>query len=113
MISSRGLVNASLICMLTWWSCGCSRQLQPAKQALNDIHRAMTVASSDATKYIPVEFASISVDQEELLYSFDRRDYAAVIAGAPAVLARAKRLIADTAAKKAELAKPLPSNGAR
>jgi hypothetical protein len=106
-ISSLSLTNASLICVLTWCLCGCSRQLEPAEQALNDIQRAMTGASPDATKYIPVEFANLSVDQEELSFSFDRRDYAAVIAGAPAVLARAKRLTADAAAKKAEATKTL------
>ena len=85
----------------------CTSQMEPAQQALVDINRALAAASPDATKYIPDQVASVQGKLTDLDASYDKQDYAAVLAGAPAVLAEAKDLASAAAAKKAEIIKSL------
>ena len=79
----------------------------PPRQALDDINRPSAAASPDAIKYIPDQVASVQGKLADLNASFDKQDYAAVLAGAPAVLTEAKGLAAAAAAKRDEVMKAL------
>ena len=81
----------------------CSTQKVPAKKAIDDISSTTEAASVEADKYIPDQVASVDRKLTDLSAAFDKGDYAAVLAGAPAVLSEAQGLAAATAAKKDEI----------
>jgi hypothetical protein len=83
----------------------CTTQMEPAKKAIDDISSTIEAASAEADKYIPDQVASVDRKLTDLYASFDKKDYAAVLAGAPAVLSEAQGLAAATAAKKDEIMK--------
>jgi hypothetical protein len=80
-------------------------QKEPAKKAIDDISSTVAAASVEADKYIPDQVASVDRKLTGLYDSFDRKDYAAVLAGAPPVLFEAQGLVAATAARKDEIMK--------
>ena len=81
---------------------GCANQMEPAKKAIADIEAAVSAAGADAEKYIPDDLKAVNDQLAGLKAKFEQKDYAAVIAGAPAVLAKAQGLVAlkDTAARE-------------
>ncbi|MGB6306893.1 MAG: hypothetical protein WBF89_03785 [Steroidobacteraceae bacterium] len=81
--------------------------MEPAKNALDNINNTLAAASTDAQKYIPDQLASAQSKVAALSASFDKKDYAAVVAGAPAVLAEVNGLAGAAAAKKDEILKAL------
>ena len=83
----------------------CSTQREPAKKAIDDITSTIEAASADADKYIPDQVASVDSKLTDLHASFDKKDYTAVLAGAPAILAEAQGLAAASAAKKDRMMK--------
>jgi hypothetical protein len=85
----------------------CANQMQPARNALDNINTTLSAASADAQKYVPDQFAQAQAKVAELTASFDKKDYAAVVAGAPAVLAEVNGLAGAAAAKQDELEKAL------
>jgi hypothetical protein len=85
----------------------CASQMQPAKQAIDSVESAINAASADAGKYIPDQLAAAQAGLANLKNSFDNKDYKAVIAGAPKVLAEAQALVGIAAAKKEEVMKAM------
>jgi hypothetical protein len=85
----------------------CANQMEPAKNALDNINATLAAAAPDAQKYIPDQLAGAQAKVASLTASFDRKDYAAVVAGAPAVLSEVNGLAAAAAAKKDEALKAL------
>jgi hypothetical protein len=85
----------------------CTSQMEPAKNDLDAINSALTSATPDAQKYVPDQLASAQSDAAKLSASFDKKDYAAVVSGAPGVLAEVKSLAGAAAAKKDETLKAL------
>lgn len=85
----------------------CASQMQPAKQALDEIYSIVMATTADAAKYVPDQLAGVQKELGELQSSYDKQDYAGVLTRSPAVLADAKTLAADAAAKKGEAAKAL------
>jgi hypothetical protein len=83
----------------------CANQMEPAKNSLANINNILNSASADAQKYIPDQFAQAQAKVAGLTASYQKQDYAAVLAGAPAVLAEVNGLAAAAAAKKDEVAK--------
>jgi hypothetical protein len=81
--------------------------MDPAKNALANINAILSAASADAQKYIPDQLASAQSKVAELTASYDKKDYAAVVTKAPAVLAEVNGLAGAAAAKKDEILKEL------
>jgi hypothetical protein len=85
----------------------CANQMEPAKNALDNINSTLSAVSADAQKYAPDQLTHAQSKVAELSASFDKKDYAAVVAGAPAVLAEVNGLAGAAAAKKDEILKAL------
>ncbi|HEX3398330.1 MAG TPA: hypothetical protein VHS76_16615 [Steroidobacteraceae bacterium] len=101
-IRQIGIVSL-LICVLA----ACAGQKVPAEKLLAEIQSTVTAASTEAAKYIPDELAAVQTQLVALQASFDKKDYAAVVTGAQAVLGAAQSLATDAAAKKDEVLKAL------
>jgi len=85
----------------------CVNQMEPAKNALDNINNTLNSVSADAQKYVPDQFAQAQGKAAALTASYGKKDYAAVLAGAPAVLTEVKGLAGAAAAKKDEMEKAL------
>jgi hypothetical protein len=80
----------------------CTNQMEPAKNALANINATLSAATPDAQKYIPDQLASAQSKVAQLTASYDKKDYAAVLAAAPAVLTEVNGLAGAATAKKDE-----------
>ena len=85
----------------------CANQMEPAQRSISDIEAILTATSAEASKYIPDQYADTQARLSELKSAFDRRDYAAVLKGAPAAMTAAQGLASAAAAKKDEVIKAL------
>ena len=85
----------------------CVNQMEPAKNALDNINTTLKSVSAEAQKYVPDQFAQAQSKAAALSASFEKKDYAAVITGAPAVLTEVRGLAGAAAAKKDEMEKAL------
>jgi hypothetical protein len=85
----------------------CTNQMEPAQSALSNITGTLDSVSADAKKYIPDQLTAVQAKVADLKASFDKKDYTAVLTGAPAVLAEVQGLASASAAKKDEIAKTL------
>jgi hypothetical protein len=85
----------------------CANQMEPAKNALDNINATLAAASADAQMYVPDQLSSAQSKVAVLTASYEKKDYAAVVAGAPAVLAEVNGLVGAAAAKKDEVLKAL------
>lgn len=82
-------------------------QMQPARQALDDIGNAVEAVPADDMQYIPEQLAYVKGKLATLNSFYNKQQYAAVLADAPALLFEAKGLTAAAAAKKEEAMKAL------
>jgi hypothetical protein len=83
---------------------GCANQIEPAKKAIADIEAAITAAGVDAQQYIPDDLKAVTDQLAGLKTKLEQKDYAGVIAAAPALLTEAQGLIAakDAAMREVE-----------
>ncbi len=95
------------LCSVAILFVACANQMEPAKNALDNINTTLNSVSADAQKYTPDQLAQTQNKVAALTASYEKKDYAAVVAGAPAVLAEAKGLADAVAAKKDEMVKAL------
>ncbi len=97
----------ALISMAAIIMSACAGQKAPAQKLIGDIQASVTAASAEAAKYVPDQLADVQSKLGDLEASFDKQDYAAVVAGAAAVLSAAQNLATAAAAKKDEILKAL------
>lgn len=80
---------------------GCTSQKEPAQIALGNIEAVIIASSTDAAKYAPDQLMDVQSKLGRLQASFDRKDYAAVLAGASDAMTAAHGLVSATASGKA------------
>ncbi|MGO9995560.1 MAG: hypothetical protein ACLPTF_24030 [Steroidobacteraceae bacterium] len=107
MKSNQRIARFLTLCSLAILFVACANQMEPAKNALDNINSTLNAVSADAQKYVPDQFTQAQSKVAELTASFEKKDYAAVVAGAPAVLAEVNGLAGAAAAKKDEILKAL------
>jgi hypothetical protein len=95
------LCSVAILCV------ACANQMEPAKNALDNINSTLNAASADAQKYVPDQFAQAQGEVAALAASYDKKDYATVVAHAPTVLNEVKALTTAAAAKKDAIEKAL------
>jgi hypothetical protein len=97
-----GFVYAGLLAIAL---SACSGQKDAAQNRVWEIAATVSAAQPEAAKYVPGQLSDIQAKLTELQASFDKRDYAGVMAAAPAVLAAAQSLATAAAAKKDQILK--------
>jgi hypothetical protein len=107
MKSNQRITGFLTLCSVAILFVACVNQMEPAKNALDNINSTLNSVSADAQKYVPDQFTQAQGKVAALTASFEKKDYAAVIAGAPAVLAEVKGLPDAAAAKRDEMVKEL------
>jgi len=107
MKSNQRIPGFLTLCSVAILFVACANQMEPAKNALDNINTTLTSASADAQKYVPDRFTDAQTKVAALTASYEKKDYAAVVAGAPAVLAEVNGLAGAAAAKKDEMVKAL------
>jgi hypothetical protein len=85
----------------------CANQMEPAQKAIAGVESAVNAAAPDAGKYVPDQLATVQKKVADLKASFDKKDYAAVLASAPAVLTEAQGLLGAAMLKKDEVVKAM------
>lgn len=82
---------------------GCANKMEPAQKAIADIEAAVAAAGPDAQRYIPDDLKAVNDQLVALRAKFAQKDYAGVLAAAPALLAKAQGLVAakNTAVREA------------
>jgi hypothetical protein len=105
--TTRSAANYLVFCLAALLLAACTGQKEPAKKAIDNINHAVAMALPDADQYSPEQVASVERKLADLNAFFDKKDYAAVLAAAPAVLAEAKSLAPTVASKKDEVMKVL------
>jgi hypothetical protein len=95
------------LCSVAILLVACADPMAPAKNALDNINTTLNSVSADAQKYVPDQFTQAQSKVADLTASFEKKNYAAVVAGAPAVLAEVNGLAGAVAAKKDEIVKAL------
>jgi hypothetical protein len=104
---SNRIGRLSMLSLLAVILAACAGQKEPAEKLIGDIQMTVTAASAEAAKYIPDQLTTVQTQLSGLKTSFDKQDYAAVVSGAPAVLAAAQSLATAAAEKKDEALKAL------
>ncbi len=107
MKSNQRITRFLTLCSVALLFAACVNQMEPAKNALDNINSKLSAIAPDAQKYVPDQYAQAQTKVAGLTASFDKKDYAAVIAGAPAVLTQINGLSDAVAAKKDEMVKAL------
>jgi hypothetical protein len=95
------------LCSVAILFAACVNQMEPAKNAIDNINNTLKSVSADAQKYVPDQFAQAQSKAAALTASFEKKDYAAVLARAPAVLTEVNGLAGAAAAKRDEMVKAL------
>jgi DNA repair exonuclease SbcCD ATPase subunit len=80
----------------------CGSQMEPARKAVADAEASIAQLKDEAAKYVPNQLEAVDQKLAALKAAMEKQDYAAVVTGAPALLAETKALAETVVAKKAE-----------
>ncbi|MGC4029618.1 MAG: hypothetical protein QM696_12165 [Steroidobacteraceae bacterium] len=100
MIKNRYLVGLLATAVLAFSAC--SSQQEPATQAFNAAESALASVREDAARYIPEQLKEAEATLAHLKDQLTKKDYRAVIAGAPAFNATVTKLQEEAASRKAD-----------
>lgn len=100
MIKNRYLVGLLATAALAFSAC--SSQQEPATQALNTAETALAAVRDDAARYIPDQLKGAEDTLAHLKDQLAKKDYRAVIAGAPALTATAQKLLEEASSRKGD-----------
>jgi hypothetical protein len=106
MMTKKNRTFAFLAVATTLLLAACENQMEPAQRAIAGIENAIA-AAKDAPKYIPDQLAAVQAKLADLKTAYDKKDYKAVLAGAPAVLSDAQGLLGATMLKKESVVKAM------
>jgi hypothetical protein len=107
MKSNQRVTGFLMLCSVAVLFAACVNQMEPAKNALDNINATLKSVSAEAQKYVPEQFAQAQSKAAALSASFEKKDYATVLARAPGVLSEVSGLAGAAAAKKDEMVKAL------
>jgi hypothetical protein len=107
MNSTRNIARYLVLASAALVFAACASKMEPAAKALADINSALDSVSVEAKKYVPDQLTAAENKVTQLTQSFDNKEYEAVLAGAPPILAEVQGLANAAAAKKDEIAKAL------
>jgi len=107
MKSIQRITGFLTLCSVAMFFAACANQMEPAKNALDNINTTLAAVSGDAQKYVPDQLTDAQSKAAALTASYEKKDYATVVARAPAVLAEVNGLAGAAAAKKDEMVKAL------
>jgi hypothetical protein len=105
MRSTKRIANLLLLGYAALQLAACADKMEGARHALDQVSDAVTTTSTDATKYVPEQMAALQREMANLEASYDEKDYAKVMTGAPAILADAKTVAANAQEKKEDIAR--------
>jgi len=100
--STRTIAKYLAFCCAAILFAACVNEMEPAKYALDNINATLRAVSADAQQYVPDQLAGARSKVAELTASYDKKDYAAVMKSAPAVLTEVNGLAGAVATKKDE-----------
>jgi hypothetical protein len=103
----NGMAGVLVLGFATLFLLACENRMERAKRSLDEISYEVAGALPDGERFVPTETAHVQQEVADLQGAYHRKDYAAVLARAPAVLADVKSLATDAAAKKSRVAKAL------
>ncbi len=86
---------------------GCNTQKGPAEQAIASAQAGFDAVRDEATKYVPEQIGGVDAALSDMKGNFQKGDYAAVVAAAPAVMKSISGLKDAVEAKKSEAAAAL------
>jgi len=93
------LLSAALAAVLL---VGCNTQKGPAEQAVASAQAALDAVRDDAQKYAPEQLGGVEAKLSDIKGSFQKGDYAGVLAAAPGLTSAISGLKDAATAKKAE-----------
>lgn len=82
---------------------GCANQKEPAEQAMAGIEKTLEGSGGQIQKYLPERYAEINAKVTSLRDSFSQEKYGDVVTEAPAIAEELRRLVADSAIRRAQL----------
>jgi len=105
--SMRHNTGFAIAALLAIFLVACAGQKDSAQNLIFEIEATLSAAEPEAAKYVPEQLTDARAKLADLRAAFEKKDYAGVVAGAPAVLASAQSLATAAAAKKDEILKAL------